>query len=312
MFENNTMNVCGKWTLNYLSVAIESVSMLRVPFLVLICFLVLVSIIATLGNGLIMVTIYKKTNLHKPSYLLIACMAVIDLMLSLTYYPFFAVRIVWIFQKDVDSICRTDFSYLMIGLFFIGVSYIMSLLISIDRYLAIALRTRYRTIVTKRRVLWAVVLSWIFILVLLILNRYIRGIFRHWRLVSGILGVLILTATIVFYTKAFISLRRYTLQVHNQQPVAVQNTYNFNAAKYKKSLNTMVMVLSWLLFCCIPLLSAQHLLAETDATPSSVIFDYTTVVVFSVNSCTNPVIYFVRFTEIRNACREIVIGLVGH
>jgi len=139
--------------------------------------------------------------------------------------------------------------------------------------------------------------------VLSLLNQYIEWLFRNWRLGSGIMGVLMFSTTLVFYIKAFINLRRYT---------RLHALHNFNAARYKKSLNTMAMVLVWLFVCCIPLLSTQYILAKSEYNKFYGILDYTSVVVYSINSCTNPVIFFVRFTDIRDACRENIKGVVGH
>jgi len=115
---NDTI-VCDEQVGKQLVLIIDSLSMLRISFIILLVLLVPICLIAILGNGLIFTMILKTPNLQKPSYLLIASMTVIDFMQSLIYYPFLFVRIVWILQEDSNIICRTDRSFVMIGLFFV-------------------------------------------------------------------------------------------------------------------------------------------------------------------------------------------------
>jgi len=135
-FANTIMNnsfVCHKHFQKEMRFIIENVSIFRASFIVSICLLVLISLISILANSLIIAAILKTPSLRKPSYILITSTAVTDLMLSLTSYPSFVVSIVWTLQKDIDLICRAYFFYLMISLSFVGVSFMMSFLISIDR-----------------------------------------------------------------------------------------------------------------------------------------------------------------------------------
>ena len=301
----NSSVVCDEHKLKQTILIIESLDYFRVPFIIFISVLVLVSLTAVVGNGLVIVTILKRPNLQTPSYVLITTMAATDLLLALTLYPFYIARLFFRLQKNVDLICSTNRLYLMTGFFFIAVSFMMSILISIDRYLAIFLKHRYRSTVTKQRVLWAILLTWISMLLWALSMRYIDEIFLNWRLVSGIMGVLLLSIITGIYAKAFISLHRYTSQVHNQQPNTSQQT-NFDASKYKKSLNTMVIILAWLIICCLPIVGAHCAFGNYEPTTISTTFAFISVVIFSINSCTNPVIYILRFTDISNGCRETV------
>lgn len=307
----NESHVCSERIFHELIFATENLGLLGVPFIILICLFVVVSLIAIFGNGVVIFTILKTPNLQKPSYLLITSMASTDLLMALTLYPFSIVMSAWILQKDVDFACRLYILYIFIGVFFISQSFVMSLLISVDRYLAIALKHRYRLTVTKNRILWCIFLTWIIVFLWTLSMRYIVAMLLHWRLISGVTGLLILSITSGFYTKSFLSLHRHSSQVHNQQSNTSQQP-NFDASKYRKSLNTMVMILVWLLVCSSVMVVAPSAVANYEPNEFSKIIYFTSIVVFSINSCTTPVIYIVRFTDIRNACRETVRGLIGH
>ncbi|CAH3035954.1 unnamed protein product, partial [Pocillopora meandrina] len=88
------------------------------------------SIIAFLGNFLIISVLCKVSSLHPPSKLLLGCLACTDL--GGCYY-FFIV-------------------YNFTGFIFAGVSLSTTTAISVDRLLALLLGLRYKQVVTVRRV----------------------------------------------------------------------------------------------------------------------------------------------------------------
>lgn len=118
MFKQDIKNqsvACDEVLLQQLNVTFESLDSLRSPFIIFMCVLSLVSLISVLGNGLVIAAILKTPSLQKPSYLLISSMAAIDLILSLTSYPFFTVTIAWRLQKNIVAICRTEFPLRIMG-----------------------------------------------------------------------------------------------------------------------------------------------------------------------------------------------------
>jgi len=188
-------------------------------------------------------------------------------------------------------------------------SFAMSLLISVDRHLAITLKHRYRSTVTKKRVLGTIILTYLLFIISSI-ALVSDKVYPYWNYVAGVSGVVCLLATCAFYTKSLVALRHLSTQVNAQLPSSSQR--NFDAAKYKKSLNTMIIILAFLLVCCIPLVCVPVVFATVGVTKFYVIFDLVSFTIFGLNSSLNPLIYIIRFTDIRNACRERLTSFIFH
>jgi len=304
----NDCIICDEFTKKHFNVIAGNLNFFSLPYIIFINLLALVSFIAILGNGFIIATILKTPHLQSPSYLLITSMAAIDLALALVFYPFLIARTAWRLQEDLVTICTTGKTYRAVGLCLVLMSLMMSLLISIDRYLAISLRNRYRSTVTKKRAIWASLLALSMMAFLSVIVSF--GVsFLYWNLLAGVLGLLIFLFICAFYFKSFIALRRYVSLIDNQQNNTSQSS--FDATKYKKSLNTMVIILVWLLVCFVPLLSMQYVLVKVGLTKVAIVTENFSAVIFGVNSCTNPIIYIWRFTDVRNACRETARKITG-
>jgi len=129
----------------------------------------------------------------------------------------------------------------------------------------------------------------------------------HREIISGIIGLIVLLVICTFYIKSFITLHRYTQQVQAQQPNPSQG--NFDVVKYRKTLKTMVAILGCLVLCQLPLLCV-FMFAKYLSFLNQKIFSHVTIIVLGLNSSLNPVIYLIRFTDIRQACRHMLRNLL--
>lgn len=157
---NETQVLCDEKLLTKMKFIFQNVDFFRLPITIIICFSGFVSLLATIGNGLVIVTILRKPVLQKPSYLLIASMAFLDLLVGSLFYPFLMVRMAWRLQNNEFDMCRTSMITNVAGLFLISMSLTMSLFLSIDRYLALTLKHRYRLKVTRRKVIRTILATW--------------------------------------------------------------------------------------------------------------------------------------------------------
>ena len=122
------------------------------------------AILAILGNGLVIVAILRSQNLQTPSYLLITSLAFTDFVVGLICYPFFSLINVFIMNKNMKAFCKSNVVMMVVYYFIILlmiVSLVMNTFISIDRYLALSLRHRYRIHVTKERVRFTILAGWL-------------------------------------------------------------------------------------------------------------------------------------------------------
>ena len=113
-----------------------------------------------------------------------------------------------------------------------------------------------------------------------------------------------LITTCVFYIKSFRALHLYTVQVQAQQPNPLAG--NFDVVRYKKTLKTILAVLTCLLLCYAPLGLALVLRRILNNQKEILIVNGISLSLMGLNSSINPVIYCTRFTDIRDACRTIL------
>ena len=119
---------------------------------------ILLSIIAFLGNALIIAVLPKASFLHSPSKLLLGCLASTDLSVGLVAQP--------LYVNSLLSSKHSKHCYFSVLLFnststiFCGVSLMTLTAISIDRLLAVLLGLRYRQVITLKRVCVFAVIIW--------------------------------------------------------------------------------------------------------------------------------------------------------
>jgi melanocortin 2 receptor len=214
-----------------------------------IFFNVILSLCATLGNGLVIIAILKSRNLQTPSYLLIISLGFSDILVGLLYHPMQIVLSTMYFQRNVEFMCKRWGAFNFTTAFLGGVSSIMATCISIDRYLAIRLRHRYRVAVTQKRVRIVIILAWILSFIQAFFSMDMAYIIYYQLAIISIQGLLLVT-TCTFYIKAFRALHLHDLQVHAQQQSQLNN---FDVVKYRNALYTMLIVLGCLLVCYVPI-----------------------------------------------------------
>lgn len=277
-------------------------------FLVFISILnVILSLTATLGNGIVLVAILRTQNLRTPSYLLIASLASTDLLVGLVYHPFQAVQCTFYLQNKVAEICGKFMEFMVILYFICAVAFLTIACISIDRYLALRLKHRYRVVVTKKRVYVLIAISWSVAFAGAPLVTVLHVFLLQYELANILVmsaGAICLTTTCTFYIMSFRTLRLYTAQIHAQQPNSLQP--NFNVVQYKKSLKTMLFTFVAFLLSLVPPMCFV-LAAVLFNLGTGIFFFYSmSATLVAVNSSVNPIIYFIRFKDIRNACKQML------
>ena len=130
----------------------------------LLAFNIILSFTASLGNVLILLTLYKVSFLHPVTKFLFACLATTDLCVGLFSQPLFVANMI----LNID-LANTDLGILsqMNEVVFIssnvmcGVSVLISTAISVDRLLVLLLRLKYRQVVTLKRAQVVILLYWV-------------------------------------------------------------------------------------------------------------------------------------------------------
>ena len=174
---------------------------------------ILLSITASLGNGLILVALRKVSSIHPPTKLLICCLAVTDLCVGLIVQPLYLTYIMSpLTNMNADTLHFVANVCWALSQNLGGVSVLTYTAISVDRLLALLLGLRYRQVVTLRRGKVAILCFW--------LIGVSGGSLRMWRrdvaLKEVFVVVILSLGTSIFcYTRIHFKLRRQQAQVQN-------------------------------------------------------------------------------------------------
>ena len=114
--------------------------------------------VAVLGNGLVLVVIWKFSQLHTNSNILIFSLAITDILVGLIVQPSFVAYVAS--KLRLDFSCEALISYLFTEILCLGLSILMLSLISCERFFAIMYPYRYLTYATKNRVIKTVAVVW--------------------------------------------------------------------------------------------------------------------------------------------------------
>ena len=261
---------------------------------------ILLSIIASLGNALILVVLRNESSLHPPSKLLFQCLAIIDLCTGVISQPLFAVSIL----AHVVKIAYFKEGFIVIGYTLCGTSTAITAAISVDRLLALLLGLRYRHVVTLRRTRA--------VIVCLFVTGISIGSMHCWSdqvasLADIIFGLVSLTTSILSYTKIYLTLRQHQAQVHEHVNQGQRNGggIQLNIARYKRSVAWVQLTL---LICYLPF----HILSITNAIPDgrgsgteSLSLAVTITLVY-LNSSLNPILYCWKIREVKQAVKYTI------
>ena len=173
----------------------------------LLAFNIILSFTASLGNVLILLTLYKVSFLHPVTKLLFACLATTDLCVGLFSQPLFVANIILntdLANTDLDILQHVgEFVYIS-SYVLCGVSVLTSTAISVDRLLVLLLRLRYRQVVTQKRVQAVILLCWV--------TAVSCGLVRVWsqtisQIVVLVIGLVSLVTSVFCYVKIHLRLQ---------------------------------------------------------------------------------------------------------
>ncbi|XP_031565936.1 melanocyte-stimulating hormone receptor-like [Actinia tenebrosa] len=268
------------------------------------------SLTAVYLNSLILYSIWKNPSLHKPSYLLLANLALSDLM-----FGAFAETLTILAHYAYIKEWSTKYCYIaaiahVIGHWLGSVSLYCLTLISVDRLLAIRLKNRYRSFVTSRRIWMVTVPYWVGILFLLLTLLLSNTFYYQKSILLPSLVFLFLTTIIVCYSMSFYSLKKLTSSVSSSSQQPQNENGTFDVSQYRRSLNTMSLVMSTSLLLYLPSFCSAVTCALENAKDFHSMVSYQVLLIsdliVAINSTMNPVLYLWRMNDIRKRVKTTV------
>ena len=268
---------------------------------------IFLSIIAVLGNTLIVLALHKVSSLHSATKLLFRCLAVTDLCVGLLTQPLFAMA----FVSELTSMNPLYLYYVSKVKFALSyilctVSLLTSSAISVDRLLALSLRLRYRQVVTSRRVLGVVMSFWI--IGISCGGMYLWRNDIAWSVGLGF-AILSLTTSAFSYIKIYLKLRHQQAQLHVQdvqdQGQVKGQRFPLNIARYKRTVASIWWVQFAMVICYVPFIIVTTLRIHGGLDGSGIQMARHLVVTLTYfNSSLNPFLYCAKIRDVRQAVKD--------
>ena len=244
------------------------------------------SLLTTTGNFIILYVIWKKQELHSPSFILLFSLAASDLVVGLICQPFFVAYHIAEFVGNYNVYCVLIIIQRLFSYTTTSVSLATLSGISIDRLLALTLHLRYSTVVTFNRTVLTNFAVWIGSAALVLVNFWTTTAWIFLS-VAGLLLTFFVTALSTF--KIFEIVRRHQIQISQQQRSVQRNTVN--VMKLRKSSVTVLYVYGLILIFYLPLLVTVFMYNFTGyTTRMKLTFDCVSTVVY-IGSFLNPFVY---------------------
>ena len=263
---------------------------LDLPLVIVLCTVLgVASLVGTLGNTLVLLSIIKFDNLRDIADLFIFSLSLSDFLVVALYQPLRLFRLAHLAEVS------TQMDVLTISSSFLGhVSLIASVSnmfgVTVERLISIRFPLKYDFLVTKRRAVLSVIFIWIF-------SIAYGGIWSQRLAPESYLSVyfiVILVGTISIYLYIFLIAKRLEGSVAQIPQNRSTEAERLSSRKNRKAAKTIAIILGVAIACWLPLLIVPSALAnDPDRSKFFIVFNF--LHVLSVcNSSINPYIYCAR------------------
>lgn len=263
------------------------------------------SIIATLANALVIISIWRTRSLHTSANVLLTGLAVSDLGVGLFVQPFFIAHLIsFAKQGAANFTCISAAALTIAGAFLSVISFKTVTAISVERFLSLRLHLRYEDVVTTKRVRRILAVLWVWSGISSIVWVLFVPSYKSYYFSTGI--ALYLVISTVAYAKIYRIARSHQRQIERHQ-VAVDPR---NMRRRTKSAYNMFLVYCVLLSCYLPYSICLAVGNITGYKTGNWIAINFTLTIVNINSSINPLIYCYRMREIRRAVSRTLYTII--
>ena len=299
MAEQNCRSLLDHW--------IKLVSYKRSFFLGFCVLNFVFSLVATLGNLLVIRALMKNSTIPATVKKLLLSLAFSDLAVGLCSQLMTAVTSAVMLKMassgdDLAFFCptvlivRSYFTYLLAVASFLNV-----IVIAFDRLLAVSLHLRYQELVTPIRVTIVLVSLWLTSCVCAFLYIFLPKDIEMAAAVISVIGYVLRTGA---YVRIYKVVRYHQNQIYSQNQL--QNTQTREAHKQRKSAYNSLFVSVVFLACYLPFLPCTILYSTNTSEISFLVAHFATMFLIYLNSSLNPFVYCWRYPEIRQSVKRTV------
>ena len=283
----------------------EEFEKLRTSLLVNCILNAIFSFVAAAGNGVILLVIWKTSALHTPSNSLLFGLALTDFLVGLLTQPLYlATMLVYVVsKKNIPLALRNTFDVISSALS--AASFSTATIISIERYLVFRLHMRYHAMVTTRKVIAIIALVWLLSFVWAFMWMYNRQVFYYSGISLTSASIIVLT---VMYFKIHQIVRRHRAQIMAQVRGGAARhskiTSHLFFSRWKRSAVNTFYICILIFLCFFPYFCTAVVIQVTGhSLAKKIVLEFTGSIAF-INSSLNPLFYYWRVTEIREAVKR--------
>lgn len=258
--------------------------------------------VASLGNAVILISIWRTQSLHSPSNTLLFVLSLTDFLVGTVTQPLYIISRIYFLTTKTEGPQELLDTFDVTSSFLSGVSFFTATLISIDRYLALFLHLRYPSVVTNKRISVLIFGSWVLPAIWGYTWICNPRLFYFLGFASSSTCFSIIVA---MYCKIYQVVRRHRKHIKNQPHFQeTKSSSRANFTSYIRSvLNTFIVCL--LLFLCyFPYLCTAPLIQLAGHSVSKKMSLEVSGTIIFINSSLNPFVYFWRVKEFRSAIKN--------
>ena len=189
-----------------------------------------------------MVAVKTKRRLQTHPNILLACLALTDLMVGLVTQPLHTTKTIFLLQgKDYHEFCNIEQAFTVSFSAFSFITVCHLLLISGERYLAIKHTFTHATFVTKARVIMSSAVAWITVVIFVL-------VISHFTIIFFTYIAVIIISIVLLHIFVYKEVRRHEKQILSQQ-VSMEAREKFK--QEKKALKLTTIMLLTIFLCCL-------------------------------------------------------------
>ena len=265
------------------------------------------SLVATLGNLLVIRALMKNSTIPATVKKLFLSLGFSDLAVGLLPQLMTAIisAVMLKMASSKDDLAFFCPTLLIVLLYFQSLlafaSFLNVIIIALDRLLAVSLHLRYQELVTPRRVTVVLVSLWLTSCVFPFLFIFLpKGI----EMTAGVISVIGYVLTTVAYIRLYKVVRYHQNQIYSQNQL--QNAQTREAHRQRKSTYNSLYVSVAFLACYFPFLPYTILYLTNTSEILFLVAHFASMLLIYLNSSLNPFVYCWRYPGIRQSAKSTV------